>query len=186
MSFRVVEPLALRVGIDGRYAGRDQSEGVPQENTGGLVVSAVPGLAWNVAGPIWLLAQVQIPFATSLFEQQTVGVTATASLQWELRQPPGCGRCLTPSCNLLVACDAPQRRGGCFWSFRCSDFRWSPRRRAASDTFPPASVSTRWMCSHSARASEGAAGSWGSSSAGNTPPRAKAASSSSASTGFCK
>ncbi len=84
LRFRVVEPLALQLGVDGRYAGRDRSEGVQQENTGGLVVSAVPGLAWNVAGPIWLLAQVQVPFATHLFGVQTVGVTATASLQFVL------------------------------------------------------------------------------------------------------
>jgi len=85
LRFRVVEALALQAGIDGRYAGRDRSAGVPQENTGGLVVSAVPGLAWNVAGPIWLLAQVQIPFATHLFGEQTVGVTATGSLQYVLK-----------------------------------------------------------------------------------------------------
>ena len=84
LRFRVIESLALQAGIDGRYAGRDRSEGVLQENTGGLVVSAVPGLAWNVAGPIWLLAQVQIPFATHLFGEQTVGVTASASLQFVL------------------------------------------------------------------------------------------------------
>ena len=84
LRFRVVEPVALQVGVDGRYAGRDRSEGVLQENTGGLVVSAVPGFAWNVTGPIWLLAQVQIPFATHLFGQQTVGVTASASLQYVL------------------------------------------------------------------------------------------------------
>jgi hypothetical protein len=84
LRFRVVEPFALQLGVDGRYAGRDRSEGVLQENTGGLVVSAVPGLAWNVSGPIWLLAQVQVPFVTHLFGQQTVGVTATASLQFVL------------------------------------------------------------------------------------------------------
>src|SRR5215470_12707945 len=84
MRFRVVEPFAVQLGIDGRYAGRDRSEGVLQENTGGLLVSAVPGIAWNIAGPMWLLAQVQVPFATSLFGQQTVGVTATASLQFVL------------------------------------------------------------------------------------------------------
>ena len=84
LRFRVIEPLALQAGIDGRYAARDRSAGVLQENTGGLVVSAVPGLAWNVSGPIWLLAQVQIPFATHLFGEQTVGVTASASLQFVL------------------------------------------------------------------------------------------------------
>jgi hypothetical protein len=84
LRFRVLQPLALQLGVDGRYAARDRSEGVLQENTGGLVVSAVPGLAWNIAGPIWLLAQVQVPFATHLFGEQTVGVTATASLQFVL------------------------------------------------------------------------------------------------------
>jgi len=84
LRFRVVEPFALQLGVDGRYAGRDRSEGVLQENTGGLVVSAVPGLAWKVGGPIWLLAQVQVPFVTRLFGEQTVGVTATASLQFVL------------------------------------------------------------------------------------------------------
>jgi len=84
MRFRVVEPFALQIGIDGRYAGRDRSQGVLQENTGGLVVSAVPGLAWNVVGRVWLLAQVQVPFVTHLFGEQTVGVTATASLQYVL------------------------------------------------------------------------------------------------------
>jgi hypothetical protein len=84
LRFRVVEPFALQLGVAGRYAGQDRSAGVLQENTGGLVVSAVPGLAWNVSGPIWLLAQVQVPFVTHLFGEQTVGVTATASLQFVL------------------------------------------------------------------------------------------------------
>ncbi len=81
LRFRVVEPFAVQLGVDGRYAWRDRLAGVLQENTGGLVVSAVPGLAWNVSGPVWLLAQVQVPFATHLFGEQTVGVTAMASLQ---------------------------------------------------------------------------------------------------------
>jgi len=85
LAFRIVEPLAFRIGIDGRYAAQDRSGGVVQENTGGLVVSAVPGVSWNFTGPLWLLAQVQIPFATHLFGQQTVGVTATASIQYVLK-----------------------------------------------------------------------------------------------------
>jgi hypothetical protein len=85
LRYRVVEPFALQLGVDGRYAGRDTSEGVLQENTGGLVVSAVPGFAWNVVGQVWLLAQVQVPFATHLFGQQTIGVTAMAGLQYVLK-----------------------------------------------------------------------------------------------------
>jgi hypothetical protein len=84
LRFRIVEPFAVQLGVDGRYAGRDTSQGVRQENTGGLVVSAVPGIAWNVVGPMWLLAQVQVPFLTQLYGEQTVGVTATAGLQFVL------------------------------------------------------------------------------------------------------
>ena len=40
-------------------------------------------------------------------------------------------------------------------SLRRSERRWIPSRRAASEMFPPQSARTRWMCSHSARASEG-------------------------------
>jgi hypothetical protein len=85
LRYRVIEPLAFQLGVDGRYAGRDRSEGVLQENTGGLVISAVPGIAWNLWSQLWLLGQVQVPFATHLFGQQTVGVTVTASLQFVLR-----------------------------------------------------------------------------------------------------
>src|SRR6185312_4208229 len=46
--------------------------------------------------------------------------------------------------------------GGCLRNFSCKDLRCIPRRRAASETLPPASPRTRWMCSHSARASDGA------------------------------
>ena len=46
--------------------------------------------------------------------------------------------------------------GGYFCSLRCRLRRWMPSRRAASEMFPPASESTRLMCSHSARASDGA------------------------------
>src|SRR5262249_14303470 len=81
LRFRVVEPFALQLGVDGRYAGRDTSEGVPQENTGGLVVSAVPGFAWDVVGQMWLVAQVRVSLATHLFGRQAMGVTAMAGLQ---------------------------------------------------------------------------------------------------------
>lgn len=81
LRFRVVESFALALGVDGRQAQRDTSEGVTQQNTGGLVVAAVPGIAWNVAGPVWLLAQVQVPFATALYGVQSVGLTGLVSLQ---------------------------------------------------------------------------------------------------------
>ncbi|MGZ6140904.1 MAG: hypothetical protein ACXWLA_09520 [Myxococcaceae bacterium] len=84
VRLRVIESFALALGVDGRQAQRDTSNGVPQQNTGGLVIAAVPGIAWNAAGPIWLLAQVQVPFATALYGVQSVGVTGLASLQYVL------------------------------------------------------------------------------------------------------
>ena len=43
-------------------------------------------------------------------------------------------------------------------SLRCSERRWIPRTRAASEMFPAQSASTLWMCSHSTRASVGTVG----------------------------
>ncbi len=50
----------------------------------------------------------------------------------------------------------PCSRGALRCSLRCSERRWMPRRRADSEMFPPQSDRTRWMCSHSMRASDGA------------------------------
>jgi hypothetical protein len=81
LDYRVVERVALEAGVDGRHALRDTVDGVDQENTGGLVVAAAPGVAVNVAGDVWLRARAQIPVITSLFGDQSVGVTIFASAQ---------------------------------------------------------------------------------------------------------
>ena len=75
--------------------------------------------------------------------------------------------------------------GGYFCSLRCSDRRWMPRRRAASEMLPAQSDMTRLMCSHSARARLGGVYSVVAPSSGAASPRSKAASRSSASAGFC-
>ena len=78
LRFRVVEPFALQLGVDGRYAGGTVRRACSRRTP--VAWWCPRGLAWNVGGPVWLLAQVQIPFVTHLFGEQTVGVTATASL----------------------------------------------------------------------------------------------------------
>ncbi|HKA89635.1 MAG TPA: hypothetical protein VKE22_18350 [Haliangiales bacterium] len=78
---RVVDPLALELALDGRYAAFDTVDGQDQANTGGLVLAASPGLAVNVAGDVWLHARVQIPFATSLHGDQSVGPIYLAGVQ---------------------------------------------------------------------------------------------------------
>ncbi len=82
---RVIDPLALELAVDGRYAAQDDIDGDEQGNTGGLVLAASPGLAVNVYGDVWLHARVQIPFLTSLNGDQTVGPTYIASVQVLLR-----------------------------------------------------------------------------------------------------
>lgn len=53
-----------------------------QENTGGLVLQAVPGALLQIADGLWLQARVEIPFFTRLFGVQTLGPTYFAVLQW--------------------------------------------------------------------------------------------------------
>ncbi len=55
-----------------------------------------------------------------------------------------------------AAQDLPRSWGAFRWSLRCRERRWIPRRRADSEMLPPQSERTRWMCSHSIRAREGA------------------------------
>ena len=67
-----------------------------------------------------------------------------------------------PSCPSQLTFDLPvqiYRGTGYFDNFRWSDLLCSPSSRAACEMLPPQSVSTRLMCSHSARASEATLGS---------------------------
>jgi hypothetical protein len=79
--YRIVEPFAVSLGLDGRYAGHDTSDGEIQSNTGGFVLAATPGVNWNVVGDLWLYAQVQIPVVTHLFGVQSVGPVVTVGIQ---------------------------------------------------------------------------------------------------------
>ena len=84
LRFRVVEPFALQLGVDGRYAGRDRSAACSRRTPAAWWCPRSRASPGTSAGPVWLLAQVQVPFVTHLFGEQTMGVTATASLQYVL------------------------------------------------------------------------------------------------------
>lgn len=83
--YRFVETFALSIGLDGRYAVRDNNSGETQLNTGGLLLAVTPGLSWNLTGGLWLQAQVQIPFVSHLYGVQSVGPVVTVGLQFVLR-----------------------------------------------------------------------------------------------------
>jgi hypothetical protein len=82
-QFQPLEWLAVSLGIDGRYAGYDQQDGVNVENTGGMVLAAVPAVNARIFPGGWLLAKAQLPIATSLNGIQTVGPVVTAGLRYE-------------------------------------------------------------------------------------------------------
>jgi hypothetical protein len=78
-----LEWLAVSLGVDGRYAGYDQQDGVNVESTGGMVLAAVPAVYARIFPGGWLLAKAQLPFATSLNGIQTIGPVVTAGLRYE-------------------------------------------------------------------------------------------------------
>jgi hypothetical protein len=84
-DFRVKEPLAIELALDGREALRDTMDGAAQANTGGLVLAASPGLVWNPVNRLWLRARVQIPFVAATYGTQSIGPTALLSAQVVLR-----------------------------------------------------------------------------------------------------
>jgi hypothetical protein len=82
-QFQPLDWLALSLGLDGRYAGYDQQDGVNVENTGGMVLAVVPAVYARIFPGGWLLAKAQLPIATSLNGIQTIGPVVTAGLRYE-------------------------------------------------------------------------------------------------------
>lgn len=76
------ERFACELGLSGRYAARDRQDDEIQRNTGGIVVQAVPGVAFGITSALWLKARIELPFVRDLFGEQTLGPTYLASLQW--------------------------------------------------------------------------------------------------------
>jgi hypothetical protein len=83
-QYQPLDWLAVALGIDGRTAGSDVDGGVTVENTGGLVLAAVPAVYARVLPGLWALARAQLPFATALNGIQTIGPVVTAGLRYEL------------------------------------------------------------------------------------------------------
>ena len=81
-EYRIIERLSLGVGLDGRYAARDVRNGEYQENTGGFVLAAVPIVKFNLYDELWLTARAQLPIATHLFGEQSVGPTFITGVQY--------------------------------------------------------------------------------------------------------
>ena len=82
--YRIVAPFFFSLGVDGRFAMRDNDSGQTQLNTGGFLLAATPGVMWNLTDGLWLQAQAQLPFATHLYGVQSVGPVVTVGLQFVL------------------------------------------------------------------------------------------------------
>ncbi len=83
-DYRLLEKLAVGLGVDGRYAARDLYAGALLPSTGGLVIAAVPSIKVGLVDELWLHGTVQVPFYTHLFGAQHVGPTFLASLQYSV------------------------------------------------------------------------------------------------------
>jgi hypothetical protein len=89
-QLKVVDPLAVSLAVEGRYAMDDtELNGVANDgsiwdtpNTGGTVVDLTPGLWWNLADNSTLYAKVQIPVYTRLNGVQEVDPTYTVGTQF--------------------------------------------------------------------------------------------------------
>jgi hypothetical protein len=73
--------LAVGLGLDGRQAGADRSQGDAVPNTGGLVLAAAPSVYVGMTERLWLTVRAQVPIATRLYGVQDVGPTYAAGLQ---------------------------------------------------------------------------------------------------------
>jgi hypothetical protein len=89
-QYRPIAALAVDLGIDGRYARIDEATAPGNsgagtvDNTGGLVLSAAPGVYFNAMGAFWIFARGQIPFYKDLFGEQDVHPSVAFGLQYQV------------------------------------------------------------------------------------------------------
>ena len=80
-QWRPWDRAAFVFGAEGRFSRHDVSAGTTQDNTGGTVIAASPGLMLGITDDLWVHARVQIPFVTHLFGEQSVGPTWLVMVQ---------------------------------------------------------------------------------------------------------
>jgi hypothetical protein len=89
-QYRPVATLAADLGVDGRFARVDkitdasEASSNTQGNTGGLLLSAAPGVYFNAVGTFWVFARAQIPFYKNLFGEQDVKPSVALGLQYQV------------------------------------------------------------------------------------------------------
>ncbi len=81
-QWRPLDWLALELGVDGRFNGKDSADGDAQTNTGGLVLAASPGAMARITDSLWLHLRGQLPVYTKLNGVQTVGPVLSAFVQY--------------------------------------------------------------------------------------------------------
>ena len=81
-QYQLGDSVVLSLGVDGRMAVRDTSNGEAQLDTGGLVLSLTPGGLVRLHRELWFTARVQVPVLTHLFGEQTVGPVVTGGLEY--------------------------------------------------------------------------------------------------------
>jgi len=89
-QYRPIATVAVDLGIDGRHARVDQATAAGDsfassvDNTGGLVLSAAPGVYVNAFGAFWVFARGQIPFYKDLLGEQDVTASVAFGLQYQV------------------------------------------------------------------------------------------------------
>jgi hypothetical protein len=73
--------VALGLALDGRTAAQDEEGGEKVPNTGGLVLAATPAIYADVYRGTWISLRAQLPFATDLLGEQTVGPVVVVGVQ---------------------------------------------------------------------------------------------------------
>jgi hypothetical protein len=76
--------VVLDLGLDGRHAAADEDDGQTVENTGGMVLSAAPGVYFRMLGGAWLFVRGRIPFYKSLRGEQDQLPSVVTGVQYQV------------------------------------------------------------------------------------------------------
>ena len=84
LQYKWSDDFVLGLAGEGRYASKDDSSGMAQDNSGGSVVDVSPGFQLRVLGAFWIGVKVQIPAYTNFNGNQTLSPTTLASMKYDL------------------------------------------------------------------------------------------------------
>ncbi|MGH8014717.1 MAG: hypothetical protein ACREBV_00820 [Candidatus Zixiibacteriota bacterium] len=83
-DYRPKPSYALTMAVNGRYASRDEEDGLTLQNTGGWVFYLTPGVRFDFQRSLGIIANLQIPVYEDLYEDQDENAVFNLTFRYDV------------------------------------------------------------------------------------------------------